>query len=81
VLYDILQVESRGNTVIMHVRNLLSEMVAEEKNLKKTMLKKIERYMEEIDDLTVKLSLPVFEAPSGLTIMQKEKELRQEFDV
>lgn len=60
----------------MHVRNLLSEMVAEEQNLKKNMLEKIDRYIVEVDELTTKLFLPSYEPPTGLTIMQQEKDWR-----
>jgi len=51
-------------------------MVSEEKNLKESMLTKIEKYKAEIEDLSVKLALPLYEQREGLTIMQKEKDLR-----
>nr|CAB3265130.1 protein regulator of cytokinesis 1 [Phallusia mammillata] len=72
------QIDSRGNTVIMHVRNLLSEMVSEEQNLKKNMLEKIDGYVVEVDELTTKLGLPSYEPSSGLTIMQREKDWRMQ---
>ena len=64
--------------MLLHVRNLLNEMVSEEQNLKANMLAKIEKFNLEIEDLTVKLHLPKQVQKDGLTIMQKEKELRQD---
>ena len=72
----IFQIDTRGNVVLMHIRNLLKEMVSEEQNLKTTMLSKIEKCEGEILDLSVKLHVPVLELEEDLTIMQKEKTLR-----
>ena len=62
--------------MLLHIRNLLNEMVSEEKNLKESMLAKIENYQAEIEDLSEKLHLPRYEQKEGLTIMQSEKDLR-----
>lgn len=66
----------RGATVLLHIRDLLSGMVKEEKQLKKTMLENIDRYKEEISLFTSKLSLPHYDQEQGMTIMQQEKDLR-----
>ncbi|CAK8677002.1 unnamed protein product [Clavelina lepadiformis] len=70
------QIDTRGGTVLMHIRNLLTEMVSEEKNLKSTMLVKIDRFQAEVADLSTKLNLPPYEMPFGMTIMEREKDLR-----
>ncbi|XP_039271413.2 protein regulator of cytokinesis 1-like [Styela clava] len=74
------QIEIRGSTVALHIENLLAGMVNEEKHLKKTMLESIEKYRNEITDISEKLSLPDFTSTAGITIMQQEKELRVELN-
>lgn len=71
------QIEVRGNTVRLHIRNLLAGMVNEETQLKKTMLESIDRYNTEISELTEQLSLPDFQlSDDDMTVMQREKCLR-----
>uniref|UniRef100_H2YML3 Protein regulator of cytokinesis 1 n=1 Tax=Ciona savignyi TaxID=51511 RepID=H2YML3_CIOSA len=70
------QIETRGKTVMLHIRNLFQEMVSEEHNLKTNMLEKIERFQAEVEELTEKMHLPAYEMPECLNIMQREKEIR-----
>uniref|UniRef100_F6VW31 Protein regulator of cytokinesis 1 n=3 Tax=Ciona intestinalis TaxID=7719 RepID=F6VW31_CIOIN len=72
------QIETRGKTVLLHIRNLFQEMVSEEQNLKTNMMKKIETFLAEVDDLNEKMHLPPYTMPEGLNIMQKEKEIRMQ---
>ena len=56
--------------------NLLKEMVSEEQNLKTALLAKIEKFQTEILELTTKLHLPNPKPEEGLSLMQREKEMR-----
>ncbi|XP_071793231.1 protein regulator of cytokinesis 1-like isoform X3 [Asterias amurensis] len=70
----------RQNVVMHHMRNLLSEMVIEEKELRKRLLASVEKSSQELIQLSQELEIKNFEAEEGLTILQLEKVLRLKVD-
>ena len=55
------QRQERSNTVMLHLRNLLDEMVKEEETLKNQIVKRIDKYTLECGKLCSELGLPAFE--------------------
>ncbi|KAJ8317076.1 hypothetical protein KUTeg_004980 [Tegillarca granosa] len=88
------QREERSKTVMLHLRNLLDEMVQEEDTLKNQIMSRIEKYKIEVTNLCEELNLPAYQenkfifsfsfslryAPKGVLMLQTEKELRAKLD-
>ncbi|XP_038046048.1 protein regulator of cytokinesis 1-like isoform X2 [Patiria miniata] len=70
----------RQNVVLHHMRNLLSEMVSEEKDLRRRLMASVETCGHEVVTVSKELGLKPFQAEEGLTILQLEKVLRQKVD-
>lgn len=68
---------SRRGIVLMHLRNLLDEMVREEMALRDNLVKNIKKSKAEVAQLCLELGLPKHELPEGLSVLQAEKELKQ----
>ena len=72
-----LQIESRGATVLFHIRSILTEMVEEEEALRDRMLKETEQLSQQVTDLCENLQLAPYSHPDGLiTIRQKRNAYR-----
>lgn len=54
------QKEERTKSVLVHLRNLLQEMVSEEEELKATLQANVETCSQELEKLSAELGLPVF---------------------
>ncbi|XP_069139805.1 protein regulator of cytokinesis 1-like isoform X2 [Argopecten irradians] len=70
------QRQERSGTVMLHLRNLLDEMVREEETLKNTIAQRTEKYRRELDILTEEMSMPEYKAKAGLSMLQLEKDLK-----
>ncbi|XP_071480181.1 protein regulator of cytokinesis 1-like isoform X1 [Diadema antillarum] len=70
----------RQNVVLLHIRNLLGEMVKEEESLQQRLLKSVTTSKEKVTSLSLELGLQPFEPESGLSILQLEKALRLQVD-
>ena len=55
------QKKDRANVVVLHLRNLLDEMVKEEKILKKNLMQNVETFGKELLHLCKELALPQHE--------------------
>ncbi|XP_047451996.1 protein regulator of cytokinesis 1-like isoform X2 [Mugil cephalus] len=71
----------RTNDVHKHIKGLLDLMIAEEEELKKRLLKSIESYRLELNNLCTELQLPPFEDEDGCTMLQVEKNSRTRLEV
>ena len=60
----------RQNVVLLHMRNLLEEMVSEEKELRKRLLASVETCGEEIFKLSQELAVPPYEVLYGFIVSQ-----------
>ncbi|CAH1783464.1 unnamed protein product [Owenia fusiformis] len=74
------QRKERAEVVLLHLKNLLEEMVKEEEGLKKNLLQNVETYGEELVTLHKELNIPSVEPKKTLTILQLEKDLRTRVD-
>ncbi|XP_077991919.1 protein regulator of cytokinesis 1-like isoform X2 [Glandiceps talaboti] len=63
-----------------HLGALLDEMVSEEEDMKKKLLKSVESCSQELLKLCLELSLPQFEPEDDVTVLQLEKVLRTKVD-
>lgn len=70
------QQKQRSDTVVVHLRNLLEEMVQEEEALRNQIRTRIEKYSLEVKQLCDELSYPEFKNRKGASMLQTEKELR-----
>ncbi|XP_022080595.1 protein regulator of cytokinesis 1-like isoform X2 [Acanthaster planci] len=70
----------RQNVVLHHMRNLLSEMVSEERDLRRRLLASVENCGQEVVTISKELGLQPFQPEEGLTILQLEKSLRQKVE-
>lgn len=55
------QQKQRSDTVILHLRNLLEEMVQEEESLRSQIRHRIDKYSKELKDLCQELSCPDYQ--------------------
>ena len=55
------QQEARSNVVLLHISNLLDEMVSEEETLKSRLLENIGKFSAKLYDLCTELKLPICE--------------------
>ena len=55
------QRKDRMNVVVLHLRNLLDEMVNEELRMKERIMKKVALYRDQLAVLTRELNLPIYE--------------------
>ncbi|XP_071828232.1 protein regulator of cytokinesis 1-like isoform X6 [Apostichopus japonicus] len=74
------QRDDRQNVVLLHLQNLLDEMVREEKEMKKKLLASVEICGQEVVKLSAELRVARFEPEEDLSILQVEKVLRQRVD-
>ncbi|ESO03735.1 hypothetical protein HELRODRAFT_191943 [Helobdella robusta] len=74
------QRESRTEVVILHISNLLEEMLREEEGLKSRLLDNVAKYTIRVYELSKELNVPHVEPPKELTILEREKELKNTFD-
>ncbi|CAL1540533.1 unnamed protein product [Lymnaea stagnalis] len=74
------QKKARGDTAVIHVRNLMQDMVKEEVLLMNKVEKTIEDFSEKLAQLCDELSLPQVKLPGNMTMVQKEKILRQKVE-
>ncbi|KAK3094373.1 hypothetical protein FSP39_000913 [Pinctada imbricata] len=65
---------------MLHLRNLLDEMVTEEETLKEKFVKRIDKYSLECNKLCSELGFPSYEKKKHLTMLQLEKDLRAKVD-
>ncbi|XP_062612048.1 protein regulator of cytokinesis 1-like isoform X3 [Saccostrea cucullata] len=70
------QRKERAQTAMLHLQNLLQDMVQEEEALKLQITKRIEKYTLEVKSLCTELELPQFEPNGKLSMLQREKDLR-----
>ncbi|CAN9507276.1 unnamed protein product [Ophioblennius macclurei] len=70
----------RTNVVKSHIKNLLEMMIQEEETLKKKLVKSIESCCAEMEKLCLDLQVPLFQEEGGLTMLQKEKNIRTRVD-
>ncbi|OWF50790.1 Protein regulator of cytokinesis 1 [Mizuhopecten yessoensis] len=70
------QRQERSGTVMLHLRNLLDEMVNEEESLKNSISQRTEKYRRELDILTEELSMPEYKVKVDLSMLQLEKDLK-----
>ncbi|XP_029960739.1 protein regulator of cytokinesis 1b isoform X2 [Salarias fasciatus] len=70
----------RTNVVKSHIKNLLEMMIQEEETLKKKLISSIQSCCEKMEKLCVELQVPVFEEEAGISMLQKEKNIRTQVD-
>lgn len=70
------QRDERQNVVLLHLQNLLDEMVKEEKEMRKRLLASVETCGQEVVKLSQELGVSPYEPDEGLSILQVEKALR-----
>lgn len=70
------QRKERAQTAMLHLQNLLQDMVQEEEALKHQITKRIEKYTQEVKTLCNELEIPQFEPCGKLSMLQCEKDLR-----
>ena len=58
---------------MVHMRNLLEEMVKEEESLKKRLLTNVQKYNEDLLRLTRELQLPTYEVPTSFMFSAARK--------
>eukprot|EP00794_Sanderia_malayensis_P005658 gene5658-6354_t len=75
------QRQTRNETVINLMSNLLGDMVAEEENLKAQIEGNIERFKDVTSKLCQELAIEPFEADPKLTLIEMETELRMKVDM
>ncbi|XP_044050370.1 protein regulator of cytokinesis 1-like isoform X3 [Siniperca chuatsi] len=71
----------RTNDVHKHIKGLLDLMIAEEEELKKRLVKGIQSYLKELNNLCSELQLPPFEEEDGCTMLQMEKNSRTRLEM
>ncbi|TKS73563.1 Protein regulator of cytokinesis 1 [Collichthys lucidus] len=71
----------RTNDVHKHIKGLLDLMIAEEEELKRRLLKRIEDYLKELNTLCMELQMPPFKEEDGCTMLQMEKNSRTRLEV
>nr|XP_022335550.1 protein regulator of cytokinesis 1-like isoform X2 [Crassostrea virginica] len=74
------QRKERAQTAMLHLQNLLEDMVQEEEALKHQITKRIEKYTQEVKSLCSELEIPQFEPCGKLSMLQCEKDLRAKVD-
>ncbi|CAB3987506.1 Hypothetical predicted protein, partial [Paramuricea clavata] len=70
----------RIQAVVSYIQELLSDMVTDEENLLKELIKNTERYDDELSSLAQVLGLPPYEAKDNMSLIEKEKGLRTKLD-
>ncbi|XP_056006579.1 protein regulator of cytokinesis 1-like isoform X3 [Ostrea edulis] len=70
------QRKERAQTAMLHLQNLLKDMVQEEEALKHQITKRIDKYTQEVKSLCTELEIPQFEPNGKLSMLQREKDLR-----
>ncbi|XP_054858921.1 protein regulator of cytokinesis 1 isoform X2 [Eublepharis macularius] len=71
----------RTEVVMLHVKDLLAKMIAEEQSLKDRLLRSIDAWRKQLATLCQELQLAPFEEDEEATILQLEKELRTQVEV
>ncbi|XP_041369390.1 protein regulator of cytokinesis 1-like isoform X2 [Gigantopelta aegis] len=70
------QMDERARQVYGHLDNLLDEMVEEESVLRDQIQQNIQEYAMQVSTLCVELHLPPYKQKDGMSMIQKEKDLR-----
>ncbi|CAJ1049887.1 protein regulator of cytokinesis 1 isoform X2 [Xyrichtys novacula] len=70
----------RTNVVKNHIKNLLEMMIKEEEALRKRLISSIETCRAEMEKLCLDLQLPLFEEESGISMLQREKNIRTQVE-
>ncbi|KAJ7333632.1 hypothetical protein OS493_017175 [Desmophyllum pertusum] len=74
------QKEERTQSVLLHLRNLLKQMVNEEEELKTTLQANVESCSQELEKLCQELGLPMYKPEKPMSILMLENELRTKVD-
>ena len=64
------QQKQRSDTVIIHLRNLLEEMLQEEEALRNQIRNRIEKYRTEVQELCADLSVPDYKQKKAGALLQ-----------
>ncbi|KAJ8287076.1 hypothetical protein GJAV_G00046750 [Gymnothorax javanicus] len=70
----------RMETVKKHIEGLLDDMITEEAALKRRIGANIINFQEQLGNLCLEMSLEPFKLEEGLTVLQKEKNLRRQVE-
>ena len=67
------QRKARMDVVVLHLVNLLDEMVGEENMMKERIMKKVNSYYEQLSHLTRELNLPAYEVYNCSVVQSQNK--------
>lgn len=71
---------ARKGVVLLHLRNLLDEMVNEEELLKSRLVGNIEKFTVDLSQLAKELGVPLYKPSETLTMLQLEKDIRSKVE-